>query len=191
MVPFALMSAAIGGIIIFLIMLIVGPLLTIGLQGAALAVSTAGNTIPGLSSIGALGIVGLLFMVIGVPIAMFILIFIATAITAFFYNILAPKIGGVRLNFGNAVEKLFEIESIPVVPFALILTLVIVLFNLVIQLITLIGSVAVGSSLTTQLIALVVNVVINLILVFIIYALTAIIYKYLRPKIGGIKLEIE
>jgi hypothetical protein len=187
-VPFALMASALGGIIIFLIMLIVGPIIAVSLQVAA---SSAGAAIPGLSSFPALGIVGILIMVIGVPIIMFISIFIATAIMAIIYNLLAPKIGGIKFNFGNAVENLFEIESIPVVPFAIITTVVITLFGLITQVISFIAAIAMGQSIATQLISLVTSVLIDLVFGFIIYALTAFLYNYFRPKIGGIKLQIE
>ena len=187
-VPLALMASALGGIIIFLIMLIVGPIIAVSLQVAA---SSAGAAIPGLSSFPALGIVGILIMVIGVPIVMFISIFIATAIMAIIYNLLAPKIGGIKFNFGSAVENLFEIESIPVVPFAIITTVVITLFGLITQVISFIAAVAMGQSITTQLISLVTSVLTDLVFGFIIYALTAFLYNYFRPKIGGIKLQIE
>jgi hypothetical protein len=130
-------------------------------------------------------------MVIGVPIIMFISIFIATAIMAIIYNLLAPKIGGIKFNFGNAVENLFEIESIPVVPFAIITTVVITLFELITQVISFIAAIAMGQSIATQLISLVTSVLIDLVFGFIIYALTAFLYNYFRPKIGGIKLQIE
>ena len=187
-VPFALMASALGGIIIFLIMLIVGPIIAVSLQVAA---SSAGAAIPGLSSFPALGIVGILIMVIGVPIIVFISIFIATAIMAIIYNLLAPKMGGIKFNFGNAVENLFEIESIPVVPFAIITTVVITLFGLITQVISFIAAIAMGQSIATQLISLVTSVLIDLVFGFIIYALTAFLYNYFRPKIGGIKLQIE
>ena len=190
-VPFALMSAALGGIIIFLIMLIVGPIIAATLQTTALAASMAGTGIPELASIGALGIIGLFIMVIGVPIVMFIAIFIFTAIMVILYNLVAPRIGGIQLNFGNVTDKLYEIDSIPVIPFALITTIVLALFSLITQVISLIISLAMGTGLISQLISLVTSFILNLVIYFIIYAITAIVYNYLRPRIGGIKLEIE
>lgn len=190
-VPVSLMIAAIVGILTFIAMLIIGPILTISLQGAALAANTAAPGVPGLSNIGALGILGLLILVIGVPIAIFIMVFIGTAIITFLYNLLAPKIGGIQFNFGNAVSNVFEIESIPAVPFALITAVVLTIFNLIIRLIVFVIAVASGLSLAEQLITLVVGVLVYLVIGFIIYAITAILYNYLRPKIGGIKLEIE
>jgi len=190
-VPFALMTSVLSGIIIFLIMLIVGPILAVSLQAAAIAASSAGTAIPGLASVAALGIVGMLILIIGLPIAMFISIFIATAIMAILYNTLAPKIGGIKFNFGNAVGNISEIESIPVVPFALITTIVITIFGLITQLISFIIAIVSGQAVATQLIMLILSVVFDLVIGFIIYAISAFLYNYFRPKIGGIKLEIE
>lgn len=190
-VPFALMTSVLSGIIIFLIMLIVGPILAVSLQAAAIAASSAGTAIPGLASVAALGIVGMLILIIGLPIAMFISIFIATAIMAILYNTLAPKIGGIKFNFGNAVGNISEIESIPVFPFALITTIVITIFGLITQLISFVIAIASGQAVATQLIMLILSVVFDLVIGFIIYAISAFLYNYFRPKIGGIKLEIE
>lgn len=189
-VPFALMTSVIGGIIIFLTMLITGPILVVGIQAAITAASTSGTVIPGLNSLSGLGILEILILVVGVPIGMFILIFITTAIMAIFYNLIAPKIGGIKLNFGNAIGNLYEINSIPLLPFAIVTTVVGTLFGLLVQIISLIFSVAIGQALLTQVISLVLNVVYDLVFGFIIYIIIAFLYNYLRPKIGGVKLEI-
>jgi hypothetical protein len=185
-VPFALMNASIGGILTFLMMLIIGPLFAFGIQSASLA-----GGIPGLSSIGSFGLVWMIIMIVGIPIVAFIGIFISMAIGAIFYNLLAPKIGGVELNFSSALGNFFEIESVPVVKFALILTLVLTVIQLILGIIDLIISLATGSSAVGALIGLVIRVVSNLIISFVLFAVMAYMYNYLRPKIGGIKLEIE
>lgn len=189
-VPFALMSASILGILTFLIMLIIGPLFAFGIQSAALAGAGAAG-IPGLSSIGAFGLVWMIIMIVGIPIVAFIGIFISTAVAAIVYNLLAPKVGGVEFNFGSATGNFFEIESVPVVKFALILTLVLTVIQLILGIIDLIISIAIGSSAVGALIGLVARVVSSLVVSFILYAIMAYMYNYLRPKIGGIKLEIE
>ena len=189
-VPFALMTAALVGLLTFLIMLILGPLFAFGIQSAALASAGAAD-IPGLASLGAFGLIGLVILVVGVPIGIFISVFISTAIMAFLYNVLAPKIGGIELNFTNVAGNFFEIESIPVVKFALITTLVLTLFELIVGVISLILAIVMGTSFVSGLIDLVVRVVSYLIIGFILYAITAFLYNFLRPKIGGIKLEIE
>lgn len=187
-VPSALMSASIGGLLTFLTMLIIGPLFAFGIQSAALA-GTA--DIPGLASVGSFGLIGMFLMIVGIPIVAFIGIFIAIAICAIFYNLLAPKVGGVELNFGSASGNQYEIESIPVVKLALIVSLVLTVVQLILGIIDLIVSIVAGSSALAALIGLVINVVSSLIVSFILFAIMAYLYNYLRPKIGGIKLEIE
>ncbi len=187
-VPFALMSASIGGILIFLMMLMIGPVFAFGIQSAALA-GAAG--VPVLSSIGSFGFIWMIIMIVGIPIVAFVGIFIAMAIVAIIYNLLAPKIGGVELNFSTPSGKFFEIESVPVVKFALIITLVLTVIQLILGIIDLVVSIAIGSSALEALIGLVIRVVTSLVVSFILYAVMAYMYNYLRPKIGGIKLEIE
>jgi hypothetical protein len=187
-VPFALMNASIGGILTFLMMLIIGPLFAFGIQSAALA---GGAGVPGLSNIGSFGLLWMIILIVGIPIVAFVGIFIATAIAVIVYNLLAPKIGGVELNFSSASGNFFEIESVPVVKFALILTLVLTVIQLILGIIDLIVSIAIGSSAVGALIGLVARVVTILVVSFILYSVMAYMYNYLRPKIGGIKLEIE
>ncbi|MCE7699322.1 MAG: hypothetical protein K8E24_011130 [Methanobacterium paludis] len=190
-IPFALMLSAISATLVFLAMLIIGPILLIGLQGAAIASAYQGATIPGLGSIGALGIVGLLILIIGVPIVMFIVSFIMTALAAIFYNLLAPKIGGIEFEFEALKEKLYGINSIPPIKLALIASIVMAIINLIFELISTVGSIAMGSSATAGVISLLINVVFNFIIAFILYAIMAVLYNYLAPRIGAVKLELE
>jgi len=189
-VPFALMSASIGGLLTFLTMLIIGPLFAFGIQSAALAGAGAAD-IPGLASLGSFGLIWMFIMIVGIPIVAFIATFIAIAVAAILYNLLAPKVGGVELNFGSASGNLFEIESIPIVKFALITTLVLTIIELILGVVNLVISIALGSSAVGALIGLVIRVVSVLVVGFILYAIIAYLYNYLRPKIGGIKLEVE
>lgn len=189
-VPFALMSASIGGLLTFLTMLIIGPIFAFGIQSAALAGAGAAN-VPGLTSIGSFGLIWMFMMIVGIPIVAFITIFIGVAVGVILYNLLAPKVGGVELNFSSATGNLFEIESIPVVKFALIMTLVLTLIQIILGVIDLIISIVTGSSAVGALIGFVVGVVSTLVVGFILYTIVAYLYNYLRPRIGGIKLEIE
>jgi len=190
-VPFALMLSAIGATIVFIAMLIIGPLLMIGLQAAVIGAAYQGTVIPGLSSIGALGIVGLLILIIGLPIVMFVASFIMTALTAIIYNLLAPKIGGIEFEFEALKEKLYGIKSIPAVKLALITAIVMAIVNLIFEAISTISSIAMGSSAVAGVISLLINVVVNLVVSFIIYAIMAVLYNYLAPKIGSVKVELE
>lgn len=190
-VPFALMISAIGATIVFIAMLIIGPLLMIGLQAAVIGAAYQGTVIPGLSSIGALGIVGLLILIIGVPIVMFVASFIMTALTAIIYNLLAPKIGGIEFEFEALKEKLYGINSIPAVKLALITAIVMAIVNLIFEAISTVINTAMGSSVVAGVISLLINVVVNLVVSFVIYAIMAVLYNYLAPKIGSVKIEME
>jgi len=189
-VPFALMSASIGGLLTFLTMLIIGPLFAFGIQSAAI-VGAGATDISGLASLGSFGLIWMLIMIVGIPIVTFITIFIAVAVGAILYNLLAPKIGGVELNFGSASGDLHEIESVPIVKFALITAVVLTVIQLILGVIDLIISIVIGSSAVGALIGLVIRVVSSLVVSFILYAIMAYLYNYLRPRIGGIQLEIE
>lgn len=185
-VPFALMVSSIVTVLMFLVMLILGPLFMSLIQGAALS-----GRIPGVESLGALGILGILIMIIGVPIVTFVVVFIVSALTAIFYNLLAPKIGGIQLEFALLSEKLHEIQSIPVVKFAVILTVVGAILTFIFGILGMALSIASGTSASSAALDLLINVVINFVIGFVVYAITAALYNFLAPKIGTVKLELE
>lgn len=185
-VPFALMVSSIVTVLMFLVMLILGPLFMSLIQGAALS-----GRIPGVESLGALGILGILIMIIGVPIVTFVVVFIVSALTAIFYNLLAPKIGGIQLEFALLSEKLHEIKSIPVVKFAVILTVVGAILAFIFGILGMALSIAGGTSASSAALDLLINVVINFVIGFVVYAITAALYNFLAPKIGTVKLELE
>lgn len=185
-VPFALMVSSIVTVLMFLVMLILGPLFMSLIQGAALS-----GRISGVESLGALGILGILIMIIGVPIATFVVVFIVSALTAIFYNLLAPKIGGIQLEFALLSEKLHEIRSIPVVKFAVILTVVGTILAFIFGILGMALSIAGGTSASSAALDLLINVVMNFVIGFVVYAITAALYNFLAPKIGTVKLELE
>ncbi len=188
-VPFAFMCSVIGGIIIFLTMLIIGPIMVIGLQVAITAASSSGTAISGLNNLNGLGILGLLILVIGVPIGMFISIFVTTAILTIFYNLIAPKIGGIKLNLRNTIGNLHEIDSIPVTLCSYHNSC----WNFVWTFSTGYNSIIFschGPRTLNPIDILGFNVVYDLVIGFIIYIIIAFLYNYLRPRIGGVKLEI-
>ena len=190
-VPFALMISAITTAIVFIAMLIIGPLLIIGLNVVAIRAAILGTTIPGLSSIGAFGILGLLILIIGVPIVAFISSFIMYALAAIFYNILAPKIGGIQLEFEALKGRLYSINSIPPIKLALITSIVMTIVMFIYQLPSVATNMLIGPSATSALLRLLIYVVFNLVVGFIIYAIMAVLYNYLAPKIGSVKIEME
>jgi hypothetical protein len=165
---------------------------------------------------------GLVFASLGIsliilyPIFTFLVEITISFVTALIYNMLVPRLGGVKLGIdGN------EVRSVPVVPFALILSVVeaiwAFIFGLVLAallvplttltstLIPLIANIAAnatnmtpatlptGSAVGTGGVVLALILIIALpILVFIFgfigHALAAIFYNFIIPRVGGVKL---
>lgn len=189
-IPLSLMVSILYTIFTFLITLIVAPILMLVLQGAAVASLSASSSVPELSGLGALGIIGIIMMIIGIPIMVFIVAFIGSALTALFYNFLAPKIGGVRFKFSQVKDNLFEIKKIKPVPLALIGAVVLTIVNFIFNIPLIIMYFAVGKPLFAMG-YLLGNIVGYFIFYFIICALTALLYNFLRPAIGAVELELE
>jgi len=147
-------------------------------------------TIPNGSAVGAIGIIGALFLIIGVPILVFVLGFIVNALAAIFYNYLATRVSKVKLNFAAISGTLYELKSIPPVPTALALAVVFAIFGFLQGLGRLIALSAAGNPLG-GVGALIGSIIYAFVMYFIIVALAAIFYNYLAPRIGGIKLNLE
>lgn len=192
-VAVSLMLSMLYTVLTFIVMLVVAPILAVVLEGAALAASTATIAIPELSGMGdasGVGIILAIIMIIGVPIIVFISTFIYAVVVAFLYNLLAPKIGGVRLKMKLASHGFCEIKKIPPLPLALILAVVLAIVNFIFSLRTGAANMA-SEGVAYGLGYLVGNTVGYLIVTFIIYALTALIYNFLQPKIGGVEIKLE
>jgi hypothetical protein len=183
--PVSIMMSAIGTIMTFIAMLVIAPLLAVILEIGILSSATSA-----VSGLGVLSIVGIIMLIVGLPIATFVISFIATALTAILYNLFAPKIGGVKLVFGSVKDKLFEIKEIPAIPLALISAIVLTIVNFIFSL-PRIATYFYGGNVAGGFGYMIGNIIGNLIITFIIYVIIAILYNFLRPKIGGVKLELE
>ncbi len=189
-IPLSLMTSFIYTILTFLIMLIVAPLLVVVLQGAALASISTSNSMVGLEGLGAIGLIGIVIMVIGIPILVFVGTFIYTALMALLYNFLAPKMGGIKLKFNTLKDNSFEIKKIPPIPLALISAVVLTILNFIFSLPSLAMYFATGNAIG-GIGYFFGNTIGSFIAIFIIYAIMALLYNYLRPIIGGVELELE
>ncbi|MDI9434908.1 MAG: hypothetical protein QM396_02760 [Euryarchaeota archaeon] len=189
-IPLSLMVSTLNTIYVLILMLIVAPILMLGMQTAAIAAISTTSSLPEFGGLSALGIIGIIMMIIGIPIIVFISSFINTAIMALIYNFLAPKIGGIRLKFNSVQNNLFELKKIEPIPLALILAVVTTILNLIFS----IPNITIYFTLKEPLFAiayLIGNIVGTFIIVFIMSTVTALIYNFLRPTIGGIELELE
>lgn len=189
-IPLSLMAASIYTILTFLIMLIVAPLLVVVLQGVALASLSTSSSMAGLEGLGAIGLIGIVVMVIGIPILVFVCTFIYTAIMALVYNLLTPKIGGIKLKFKTIGDTSFEIKKIKPIPLAIISAVVLTILNFIFSLPTMAMYFATDNAIG-GLGYLLGNTIGSFIAIFIIYAIMVLLYNYLRPIIGGVELELE
>ena len=193
-VAVALIMSCIGAIITFIFGLYMGlagssvlSLISgvIPIAATATGNSTVESVFTGAAAGAASGIWAVLW-IIAYPIAVFIITFIATAIFALFYNIIIPKIGGMKLIFAEAGTA-FELTNIPVVPLALSVSVVMAVLGAIYGLLMgiLTGDIVIA------IIWLITYAIVWFVMYFIILAIAAVVYNFLQPKIGGIKLELE
>lgn len=186
-VSFSLILSAIGAVWAFVIGLVLAavmsPLLSLigalatmpGASNITANLTSAGATLPTGSQVGTAGLVVALVLIIGLPILAFVFGFIWNALFAIFYNYLVTKVAKIQLEFGQITENLYELKHIPVLPTALAVALVFTILGLISGILS--GNYG-------QFIS-------NFIMYFIETALIAILYNYLAPKIGSIKLNLE
>jgi len=149
---------------------------------------TAAN-LPNGSAVGNGGVVIALMLIIGLPIAVFIFGFIASALAAIFYNFLIPRVGGVRLIFAPAGEA-HEITSIPVVAASLAIAMVALIFGIIMGIVQMITLVAAGHA-AAGVYILVYDILRYFIGTFIMVAVVTIIYNFLAPRLGGVQLKLQ
>ncbi len=149
---------------------------------------TAAN-LPNGSTIGTGGVVLALMLIIGLPIAVFIGGFIASALAAIFYNFLIPRVGGVRLMLAPAGTA-HEITSVPVVAASLAIASVALIFGIIMGILQLINIAAAGNA-VLGIEVFIYDILRYFIGTFIMVAIITIIYNFLAPRIGGVQLGLE
>ena len=202
LVPFTLMTSSIGAILALIYAIIL--LITFGILAAV--IPTAGLI---FASLG-------ISMIVLYPIGTFLVYITLSFVTALIYNMLVPRLGGIKLGLEGD-----EVRTVPVVSFALIMAgvaavwafiiglllaaLIVPVTTLVSTVIPLVSSIAAnatnltpatlptGSVVGTGGVVIAVLLIIALpILVFVFgfigHALAAIFYNYIIPRVGGVKL---
>jgi hypothetical protein len=184
-ISYALILSAIGSIWAFIVGLVVAaaisPIFSLisGLPEAsnitANITSATGGAMPGGIEFGAVGIIMSLALIIGLPIMVFVFGFIWSALFAIFYNYIVTRVSKINLEFSQLTGNLHELTHIPVLPTALAVALVYALLGVISGIIS--GNFG--------------EFISNFIIYFIETALIALLYNYLAPKIGSIKLNLE
>jgi hypothetical protein len=186
-IPYALILSAIGAVWAFIAGLVLAALIspifsllsTISTlpeasQVAANFTNATGAAMPTGGEFGAAGIIMSLVLILGLPIMVFVFGFIWNALFALLYNYIVTRVAKIQLEFSQISENLHELKNIPVIPTALAVALVY----------TLLGLLGILSGNYAEFIA-------NFVQYFIQTALIALLYNYLAPKIGSIKLNLE
>ena len=153
------------------------------------ATNFTGAALPNGSAVGTGGVVIALMLIIGLPIAVFVLGFIGSALAAIFYNYIIPRVGGVRLLLAPAGTA-HEITSIPVVAASLALASVALIFGIIVGILGFI-SMAVAGNAVLGVETLIYDILRYFIGTFIMVAIVTIIYNFLAPRIGGIQLGLK
>ncbi len=197
-VPFALILSCIGAVWAFIIGLFLAAVIapftalissSIPIIAGLIANSTNATNITNMTAlptgaaVSAGGVVLSVILIIGMPIAVFILGFISAALAAIFYNFLATRVAKVQLEFAAVTETVHELKSIPVVPAALSLSVVFAVFGFIQGLGQLFSN--------GGILGLIGNTIGMFIEGLIVVALVAIFYNFLAPRIGGVKLDLE
>jgi hypothetical protein len=187
-ISFSLILSAIGAIWAFIVGLVlaavISPLFsligTLSTMPAAANITAnitnvSGAAMPTGAEVGTAGILMSLVLIIGLPIIAFVFGFIWNALFAILYNYIVTRVAKIQLEFGQITGNLHELKHIPVLPTALAVALVYTLLGLISGILS--GNYG--------------EFISNFILYFIETALIAILYNYLAPKIGSIKLNLE
>jgi hypothetical protein len=184
-ISFSLILSAIGAIWAFIAGLVlaavISPVFSLISAMPATANITAnftnatGATLPTGFEFGAFGAIVTLLLIIGLPIMVFVFGFIWNALFAIFYNYLVTRVAKIQLEFSQITGNLHELKHIPVLPTALAVAIVFALLGVISGILS--GNYG--------------EFISNFIVYFIETALIAVLYNYLAPKIGSIKLNLE
>lgn len=159
-------------------------------QAIANATNASGAALPTGAAIGAGSAILAVFLIIGLPIIVFIAGFIGHSIFALIYNYIVTKASKIKLEFTTISGSIHELTSIPIIPAALSISILFLIIGIIVGLINLI-TLSIRGFPVAGLTSLILNIIQYFIESFIITALAAIVYNYLVPKIGGIKINLE
>ena len=184
-ISFALILSAIGAIWAFIVGLVlaavISPLFSListlpeAANITANITDATGAAIPTGAEFGAIGAIVSVALIIGLPIMVFVFGFIWNALFAIFYNYIVTRVAKINLEFAAISGNLHELKHIPVLPTALAVALVFAILGVI-------SGILSGNY--TEFIT-------NFVMYFIETALIALLYNYLAPKIGSIKLNLE
>jgi hypothetical protein len=160
------------------------------------ATSTIGVSIPIPAVSGISGSMLAILLIIVLPAAVFIWVFISNTVVAVFYNHIAIKFSKITFEFVKISGTLHELKSIPVVPLAaLAAAVVFAAFGFVVGLISVMLLALTGNPTAGNIIWDVIFLILDTLgyfaAYFLIFTLVGILYNFLASRIGGFELDLE
>jgi hypothetical protein len=160
------------------------------------SIDISGTTLLINTVLGTNGAALALILIIGLPLVTFVYGIVSNGLFAIFYNYIATKFIRMQLDIEVISENLHEIKSLPVVAAAAPLSgAVFGAFGVIMGLITLLSLAVTGNPSVGNIINDITIIALNglsyFLGYFLIFALIAVIYNFLAPKMGGIRLELE
>ncbi len=187
----SLILSAVAALLSFIYQLLVAPLQWVFLNAIVnIAKSLDPSAMSSMAALGSATALGTILNIILAPIMTFIASFIVIAVVILLYNFLASKITTIKVKLREISDGLVSIDRIEAIPLGLITGSIAAFIGLIVGIVILIFS-AIGGDFTAGLIALVVLTVALFIYFFIVYAVTALFYNVLAPRIGAVQIRLE
>lgn len=187
----ALILSAVSAILALIYQLLVSPLQWVFFNTIlSIARTVEPSAASSMAAVGSATALGTVVNIVITPIMTFIAAFIGTAIVLLLYNFLSGKIAAIKLKLTETGDGFMSIDRIEAIPLGLITGSISAVIGLIIGIITFIVS-AIGGDYVTGLILLVIVTIGAFLYAFIVYALTALFYNVLAPRIGAVQIRME
>ncbi len=160
------------------------------------SIDISGTTLLINTVLGTNGFTLAIILIFGLPTIAFASGLISNGLFAIFYNYIATNIIRIPLDLELISGKQYEIKSLPVVPSAAPVSgAVFGAFGVIMGIITWLSLVVTGNpsvgNIINDLTIIILNGLSYFLGYFLIFALIAVIYNFLAPKVGGIRLYFE
>jgi hypothetical protein len=129
-------------------------------------------------------------LIIGLPIFAFVIGFVGQLIFALFYNHIAIRISRIALKFTKITGNLNELKSISAFPTALAVAIIFAITGFINGLYLLIGYIMEGNAINGIRYPIK-DALGNFLEYLLLIALIVLIYNFMAPRIGGIKLSLK
>jgi len=130
---------------------------------------------------------GLLLLIV-IPVLAFILCFVVGALEAWLYNLIAKRLGGIKLGLTKGLVQSLDLVSTARMV-ALIAGVVTLITFVIFAIFGVLSSSGIGPLATLGLGIL--ETIVVMIIEFVIFIIIAVVYNYLARKIGGVRVDIK